>query len=164
VGRLDISCLTISSNSCKGPEVVRYKHFVNAGNTVLSMLKSVKHTGMHDSNEPLGILFYRNDPQLLEGTHGHPYPFKTSRKPDVVIVSLQAAKRVLDLEGENIDWDGIARDAAITDPPCTFKTYEVILCNEEKYRKEINPDSLNLSDLPKMPPPVVGGNIRPAAH
>jgi len=118
------------------------------------MLKSVKHTGMRDSNERLGILFYRNDPQLLEGTHGHPYPFKTSRKPDVVVVSLQAAKRVLDLEGGNDGWDLIARDAAVTDPPSSFKTYEVISCNEEKYTKEINPNSLNLSDLAKMPPPV----------
>ena len=102
----------------------------------------------------LDILFHRNDPQVLEGTHGHPHAFTTSRKPDIVIVGLPAAKRVCDRENRGETWDSMAKLAAINPPPVPFTWYDICCSIEKKFSNNVEEPSFELSKLAKMPPPV----------
>jgi len=77
------------------------------------MLKSVLILKMRGPNTHLDILFHLSDPKPVKGTHGYPQPFTTSRKPDIVVTTLQAAKRVADREMCGETWDSIAEIAAV---------------------------------------------------
>lgn len=150
--RLDINWLKMSSNSCKGPEVVRYPHFVTAVNEALDMLKSVDHAGIRGPNTHLNILFHRNDPKLMRGTHGHPQPFTTSRKPDIGVLSLQVARRVYHMWHDT--WEDIAKKAAVDPPEDVIEWFEELSRVEKKYEKNIDEPSFRISDVSEMPPPV----------
>ena len=118
------------------------------------MLKTVSHLGMCSPNTALDILFHRNDPRLVEGRHGHPNAFKTSRKPDIVIVSLRAAKRVSSRENTCDTWDYISKAATANAPLGAFYPFYILAASEKKRRVNIDPDSLEIPGPAKMPPPV----------
>src|ERR1700733_6862559 len=143
------------SNSCEGLEVDRYPHFINAANEGLRMLKTVRHPGMRGPNTDLEILFCCNDPLPIEGTHGHPRPFTTSRKPDIVATSLRAAIRAADRENQGETWDTIVKTAATARPLKAFRWPFILSSVEMKAElRYIAAHSFHLSTLAQMPPPI----------
>ena len=122
----------MSSNSCQGSEVERSQHFIEGANHALKMLKTVDHPGMRGANMELDILFHCSDSMPLRGTHGHPYPFTTARKPDVGVTSLRTALRVADRETQGETWDTIAFGRAALQPLTKFRWYELLSSVELK--------------------------------
>jgi len=119
------------------------------------MLKTVRHPGMRGPNTNLEILFHCNDPLEIEGTHGHPRPFTTSRKLDIIITSLQAAMRAADREKQGETWNTITKTAAVTRPPKAFRWLDVLLSIEKKVLlRNLAVPSFHLSGLAQMPPSI----------
>ena len=144
----------MSSNSCRGPEVERYQHFIEGANHALKILKTVKHTGMRGANMELDILFHRSDPMPLQGTHGHPHPFTTARKPDVGVTSLRTALRIADCETQGETWDTIAFGLAALQPLTKFRWYELLSSVELKVITAILAIVISPKTKCQMLPPV----------
>ena len=79
----------LHSCNTEGTEKDRYQPFVKLFNLALQKLRSVKVPNVRSANDDLGILFHRNDPKRIKGYHNGDV---SDRSPDVVVVSLAAAR------------------------------------------------------------------------
>jgi hypothetical protein len=92
----------------------------------------------------------------LCGTHIEP-PVPTKRKPDLVITSLHAAKRVADRE-KNETWGSITASCARDQPHQHFEWFDILSSVELKRKGNIDSRRINLLFPPalseEMPTPV----------
>ncbi|KAF8881761.1 hypothetical protein BD779DRAFT_1755590 [Infundibulicybe gibba] len=100
--------------SITSEETKRYKPFVFAFNRALEKLQAAECDELRSPSE-LNIMFHRNDPKYIIGTHDGG---KSSRKPDVVLASLDAVRAAFrtkrDALSEPLDdtWEGFVHGMA----------------------------------------------------
>ena len=127
------------------------------------MLKSVKHVGIRDPNTDLEILFHCSDPGEVHGSHGgQDDPFVTIRRPDIILTSLRAAKRLTD-RGDLETWSTIIKTHALNAPITSnnrFEWYDVLMAIELKFEDIIAMPSI-LSP-PQIQPPTPHRNSIPS--
>jgi hypothetical protein len=120
-----ISCAVV------GKEPKRYKHFVNAFNQALELMRPLAIPGIRGSDE-IDILFHRCDPVIIEAQHVNP-DFVSQRKPDVIITSLAAAQRASGYL--DISWNDAVKLYAHEPPKAAFKWCDVLSTQELKLSK-----------------------------
>jgi hypothetical protein len=128
-----ISNLTIdwlnAFNSCtKRGEIPRYQWFIKVANAALALVKPLA-----PASAALDIIFLRNDLDIY-GDHGNP-SFRTRQKPDLVITSLDAARRI---GNNNGPWARIANVTAHQKPARHAEWPEVLASIEMQYTKAID--------------------------
>jgi len=92
-----------------------YRPFVYAFNHSLRALHDID-VPLRESSD-LGLLFHRNDPKPIIATHRGEI---SERKPDIVLVSLDTARRGLD-DGDIGCWDDFALKTAGNSPQLDFQ-------------------------------------------
>ncbi|KZS99785.1 uncharacterized protein LAESUDRAFT_688867, partial [Laetiporus sulphureus 93-53] len=120
-----------------------YAPFTLTFNRALHLIKELKNLPLKapKAGEDLETMFYRNDPNLLTGSHGE---LSSARKPDVVLVARGSAIRAAGDVSLHYTWDEIAMKCAPDRPAIeqAFSWADVLSCFEFKRRsttKRLNP-------------------------
>ena len=129
---------------------------MRAWNSALRFLKKVDLEGTRRPDSELDILFHRCDPMDLTGMHAEP-PVPSKRKPDLILTSLRAAKRVADREN-NESWSHVVTSYAPNPPHQHFRWFDIMGSVELKFLLKIDPNLVkllfNLALSHEMPKPV----------
>ncbi|KAF8484070.1 hypothetical protein DFH94DRAFT_338639 [Russula ochroleuca] len=100
-------------------EPARYGPFVRAFNHALEALRAIDVPPLQRLNKTAEdeILFHRNDPMLIQAKHnGH----GSDRKPDVILVSLKAARKASSKDDQG-SWGDYAFETAAEAPKNNFE-------------------------------------------
>ncbi|KAF8877422.1 hypothetical protein BD779DRAFT_1557532 [Infundibulicybe gibba] len=107
----------------------RYRPFVFAFNRAFKDLEAIKCDPLPPFKSDLEILFHRNDPMPIKAEHNE----RTSyRKPDVVLVTLDAAQAAFSEPPSTGSWSEFAFDIAGESPACNFGWDKVLNSAEFK--------------------------------
>ncbi|KAF8875561.1 hypothetical protein BD779DRAFT_209435 [Infundibulicybe gibba] len=125
--------------SITSEETTRYKPFVFAFNHALEKLQTVECDELRSPSE-LNIMFHRNDPKYIVGMHDGG---RSSRKPDVVLASLDAVRAAFKTKQDALSkppddtWKGFAYKTAGEHPRGNFDWGGIVSSQEFKKNKNI---------------------------
>lgn len=133
-----------------------YRPFVYAFNHALRALHNID-VPLRKSTE-LNLLFHRNDPKPITATHnGH----LSKRKPDIILVSLDAAQNAFS-EGDLGTWADHAFKTAAEPPNNGFEWSDSLSAGELRRTKSALPSppaEYTLKSAKKIPPQAIPNAI-----